>query len=205
MVAQSLPRPAVLDGGALDRPSREEAEHAVETLIRWAGDDPAREGLRDTPERVAKAFREWFAGYDMDPADILARTFEEVEGYDDIVLLKDIPFTSHCEHHMATIRGQASIAYMPQGRVVGISKLARTVDAFAKRLQTQETMTAQIAGAITTHLEPKGAAVLIASEHGCMATRGVEKTCVDMVTTRFTGVFKEDRALQDRFLRLAGR
>ena len=184
------------------RPSRAEAEAAVRTLIRWAGDDPTREGLLDTPKRVAKAFEEWFSGYDEDPEDILARTFEDVEGYDDIVLLKNIRVESYCEHHMAPIIGVAHVAYLPSARVVGISKLARLVDAFAKRLQVQEKLTAQIAQAIETWLQPKGVAVMVSAEHQCMSTRGVHKHGVDTVTTRFTGVFRDDPALEDRFLRL---
>lgn len=205
MVAQSLAQPTVITGGGDRRPTREEAERAVETLIRWTGDDPTREGLKDTPKRVAKAFEEWYAGYALDPEETLARTFEEVEGYDEIVLLKDISFVSHCEHHMAAILGKASVAYLPEKRVVGISKLARVVEIFARRLQTQETMTAQIAKTIDDVLRPKGVAIVISSEHLCMTTRGVRKTDVDMVTTRFTGAFREDPALQDRFLRLVGR
>ncbi len=205
MVAQSLPRPAALAADADRRPSREEAERAVETLIRWTGDDPNREGLKDTPRRVAKAFEEWYGGYSADPQEVLARTFEEVEGYNEIVLLKDISFVSHCEHHMAAILGQATVAYLPEKRVVGISKLARVVDIYARRLQTQETMTAQIANTIDEVLRPKGVAILISSEHLCMTTRGVRKTDVDMVTTRFTGAFRDDTTMQDRFLRLAGR
>ncbi len=185
------------------RPTRAEAEAAVRTLIRWAGDDPAREGLIDTPKRVAKAFEEWFEGYDADPEDILARTFEEVEGYDDIVLLKNIRLESYCEHHMAPIIGVANVGYLPSQRVVGISKLARLVDAYSKRLQVQEKLTAQIANAIETALEPRGVAVMISAEHQCMSTRGVHKHGVDTVTTRFTGAFREDRALEQRFLRLA--
>jgi len=184
------------------RPSRAEAEAAVRTLIKWAGDDPTREGLLDTPKRVAKAYEEWFAGYDEDPEAILARTFEEVDGYDDIVLLKGIRLESYCEHHMAPIIGTASIAYMPSDKVVGISKLARLVDAYGKRLQVQEKLTAQIANTLEETLKPRGVAVLIEAEHQCMSTRGVHKHGVDTVTTRFTGMFKDDSALEDRFLRL---
>jgi len=184
------------------RPSRAEAEAAVRTLIKWAGDDPTREGLLDTPKRVAKAYEEWFAGYDEDPEAILARTFEEVDGYDDIVLLKGIRLESYCEHHMAPIIGTASIAYMPSDKVVGISKLARLVDAYGKRLQVQEKLTAQIANTLEETLKPRGVAVLIEAEHQCMSTRGVHKHGVDTVTTRFTGMFKDDPALEDRFLRL---
>lgn len=184
------------------RPSRAEAEAAVRTLIRWAGDDPKREGLVDTPRRVVKAFEEWFAGYDQEAEAILDRTFEDVEGYDDIVLLKDIRLESYCEHHMAPIVGKAHIAYLPAGRVVGISKLARLVDVYAKRLQVQEKLTAQIANALETALAPRGAAVMIAAEHQCMSTRGVHRHSVDTVTTRFTGAFLSDPRLEERFLRL---
>ncbi|WP_306251731.1 GTP cyclohydrolase I FolE [Parvularcula sp. IMCC14364] len=183
-------------------PTRAEAEEAVRTLIRWAGDDPRREGLLDTPKRVTKAFQEWFSGYDEDPEAILARTFEEVEGYDDIVLMKDIRLESYCEHHMAPIIGKAHIAYIPDGKVVGISKLARLIDAYAKRLQIQEKLTAQIADTLESVLAPRGVAVMIEAEHQCMSTRGVHKHGVDTVTTRFTGVFQEDAKMEDRFLRL---
>lgn len=185
-----------------NRPSRAEAEAAVRTLIKWAGDDPAREGLIDTPKRVVKAYEEWFAGYDDDPETILARTFEEVDGYDDIVMLKGIRLESYCEHHMAPIIGTASVAYMPSDKVVGISKLARLVDAYGKRLQVQEKLTAQIASTLEETLQPRGVAVLIEAEHQCMSTRGVHKHGVDTITTRFTGMFKTDPALEDRFLRL---
>ncbi len=184
------------------RPSRAEAEAAVRTLIRWAGDDPAREGLIDTPKRVAKAFEEWFSGYDEDAESILARTFEEVGGYDDIVLLKGIRLESYCEHHMAPIIGTAHIAYLPSDKVVGISKLARLVDVYAKRLQVQEKLTAQIATTLETVLQPRGVAVLIQAEHQCMSTRGVHKHGVDTITTRFTGEFRTNPALEERFLRL---
>jgi len=184
------------------RPTRAEAEAAVRTLIEWAGDDPAREGLLDTPKRVAKAFEEWFSGYDEDPEAILARTFEEVEGYDDIVLLKGIRLESYCEHHIAPIIGTVHIAYLPSDKVVGISKLARLVDAYAKRLQVQEKMTAQIAKTLDDVLQPRGVAVMVEAEHQCMSTRGVHKPHVDTVTTRFTGAFKDDPKLEERFLRL---
>ena len=187
------------------RPSRDEALEAVRTLLSWAGDDPTREGLRDTPARVVDAYREWFSGYDRDPADELAKTFEEVGGYDDIVLLKNIEVESHCEHHVAPFLGKAFVAYLPNQRVVGISKIAKVVEIYAKRLQTQETMTAQIAGAIASALEPLGVAVLIDAEHQCMTTRGVGHRHVTTVTTQFTGAFKDDRALQDRFLKLCGK
>ncbi|MEM6413637.1 MAG: GTP cyclohydrolase I FolE [Pseudomonadota bacterium] len=184
------------------QPSRAEAEAAVRTLIRWAGDDPTREGLIDTPKRVAKAYEQWFSGYDEDPEDVLARTFEEVEGYNDIVLLKNIRLESFCEHHIAPIIGEASVAYLPANKVVGISKLARLVDVYAKRLQVQEKLTEQIASAIETYLQPRGVAVFISAEHQCMSTRGVHKNGVGTVTTRFTGEFLKDRTLEDRFLRL---
>jgi GTP cyclohydrolase I len=186
------------------RPAREEALAAVKTLLAWAGDDPRREGLLDTPGRVADAFEEWFKGYSMDPVQELSRTFEDVQGYDDIVLLKHMDVESHCEHHMAPFLGKAFVAYMPTNRVVGISKIARVVEIYAKRLQTQETMTAQIADAITEALKPAGVAVLIDAEHQCMTTRGVHHKDVTTVTTQFTGIFKTDRELRERFLRLSG-
>lgn len=186
------------------KPSREEAEEAVRVLLRWAGDNPAREGLIDTPKRVVKAYEEWYSGYDADPVKELSRVFEEVSGYDDIVLLKNINVESHCEHHMAPFLGKAHVAYMPTNAVVGISKIARVVEIFAKRLQTQETMTAQIADAITEALRPAGVAVYIDAEHQCMSTRGVHHKDVTTVTTQFTGVFKTDKDLQERFLRLIG-
>jgi GTP cyclohydrolase I len=183
-------------------PSREEAEAAVRTLIRWAGDDPAREGLADTPRRVALAFEELFAGYREDPAAILDRVFEEVEGYGDIVLVRDIPFASHCEHHIVPFVGCAHIAYYPFKGVVGLSKLARVVDAFARRLQTQEALTAQIAETIDDALKPRGVAVMLEAEHLCMSMRGVRKTGSSTITTHFTGVFKDDPTEQMRFLTL---
>ena len=183
-------------------PSRAEAEAAVRTLIEWAGVDPTREGLIDTPKRVTKAFQEWFSGYDIDPEALLARTFEEVEGYDDIVLLKNIRLESYCEHHMAPIIGTAHIGYLPTDKVVGISKLARLIDAYAKRLQVQEKLTAQIADTLMQVLQPRGVAVMIEAEHQCMSTRGVHKHGVDTVTTRFTGVFQEDSKMEERFMRL---
>ena len=184
-----------------NKPSRAEAEAAVETLLRWAGDDPSREGLIDTPARVARAYEEFFQGYDEDPSELLSRTFEEVEGYRDMVMLRNIELQSHCEHHMVPIAGKAHIAYLPNKRVVGISKLARVLDSFAKRLQTQETMTAQIANCIQESLAPKGVAVLIDAKHQCMTTRGVKKPSVSMVTTQFTGAFQDDDALRERFYR----
>jgi GTP cyclohydrolase I len=183
-------------------PTREEAEAAVRVLIRWAGDDPEREGLRDTPKRVAKAYRELYAGYGQDARAQLERVFEEVEGYGDMVLVRSIPFHTHCEHHMVPFFGQAHIAYYPAAGVVGLSKLARVVDVFARRLQTQETMTAQIAEAIDEALTPRGVAVLIEAEHMCMSMRGVQKQGAQTLTTQFTGVFKEDPQEQVRFLTL---
>ena len=181
------------------KPSRDEAEEAVRTLIKWTGDNPDREGLIETPKRVVKAFEEYFAGYYQDPKNILEKTFSETSNYNEFVMLKDIDFRSHCEHHFAPIIGKASIAYLPNECVVGISKLARIVDVFTKRLQTQETMTAEIANSIQLHLKPKGVAIYISAEHHCMSSRGVKKAHVDMVTTHFTGSFKDDKALQERF------
>jgi len=185
------------------KPSREEAEAAVRTLLAWAGDDPAREGLRDTPRRVVEAYQEWFAGYHDDPIKVLSRTFEDVGGYDDMVMLRDIRVESHCEHHIAPFLGVAHVAYLPQRRVVGISKLARAVEIFSKRLQTQETMTAQIADCIERALKPKGVAVLIEAEHQCMSTRGVHQPGVATITSRFTGAFKSDESYRERFLQMA--
>ncbi|CCG41694.1 GTP cyclohydrolase I FolE [Magnetospirillum molischianum] len=185
-----------------DRPSRTEAESAVRTLIRWAGDDPAREGLIDTPSRVVRSYEEFFAGYEADPVDILARTFEETDGYDEMVMLRGIRLESHCEHHMVPILGVAHVAYLPDRRVVGISKLARVVEAFSRRLQIQEKLTAQIANAIEEVLQPKGVAVVIDAQHQCMTTRGVHKTGVSMVTSRMIGAFRTDQALRREFLSL---
>lgn len=187
------------------RPSREEAESAVRTLIAWAGDDPTREGLLDTPRRVTKAYGEFFAGYDDDPKTILSKTFKEVGGYDDIVIVKDIPFHSHCEHHMVPFFGKAHIAYLPHDGVVGISKLARLVEVFSRRLQVQEVLTAQIIDAVNEHLNPRGAAVLLEAEHMCMSMRGVRAHGATTVTQRFTGVFAEEKAEQDRFFTLLGK
>ncbi|MBL8550391.1 MAG: GTP cyclohydrolase I FolE [Hyphomonadaceae bacterium] len=186
------------------RPTREKAMEAVKTLLAWAGDDPAREGLIDTPRRVADAFEEWYGGYGKDPVEELSRTFEDIEGYDDIVMLKNIDVESHCEHHMAPFIGSAYVAYMPTKRVVGISKIARVVEIYARRLQTQETMTAQIADAINNALKPAGVAVLVDAEHQCMSTRGVRHHDVTTITTQFTGLFKSDLNLQNRFMKLAG-
>lgn len=189
----------------LARPSREEAEEAVRTLLRWAGDDPSREGLLDTPKRVVKAYGEWFRGYSEDPAKMLERTFEEVEGYDEMVVLKDIAFESYCEHHMAPIIGKAHVAYWPTDRVVGISKLARVVDAYAKRLQVQEKLTAQVANTLMEVLKPRGAAVVIEAEHQCMSTRGVHKHGVCMVTSAMRGLFETDRQVRRDFMDVIGK
>jgi GTP cyclohydrolase I len=188
------------DSIKVKRPSREEAEAAVRTLIRWAGDDPTREGLIDTPKRVVKAYRELFEGYDQDSSKILDKVFEEVAGYDDMVLVREIPFASHCEHHMVPFVGHAHIAYYPSDGVVGLSKLARLVDVYARRLQTQETMTAEIVEAMVDSLNPRGVAVMIEAEHMCMSMRGVRKQGSTTITTRFTGIFKDDPAEQVRFM-----
>jgi len=193
------------EAAPVKRPSREEAEDAVRTLISWAGDDPKREGLIDTPGRVVEAYEEWFKGYNEDPNVYLSRVFDDVKGYDDIVMLRDIDVESHCEHHIAPFLGKAFVAYMPLDRVVGISKIARVVEIYAKRLQTQETMTSQILHAIQDSLAPMGVAVLIDAKHECMTTRGVHHPNVSTITTQFSGVFKSDKELRERFLRLAGR
>ncbi len=187
---------------AVKRPGQEEAEAAVRTLLAWAGDDPSREGLLETPRRVAKAFREYFGGYDEDPIETLSRTFEDVGGYDDIVVLRDIEFSSHCEHHIAPFFGRAHVAYLPTREVVGISKLARVVDIYARRLQTQETMTAQIARTINEALTPRGVAVMLEAVHTCMSMRGIGKRNVVTITTQFTGEFKSNPVLQARFMDL---
>jgi GTP cyclohydrolase I len=187
------------------RPSREEAEAAVRTLIAWAGDDPTREGLLDTPRRVTKAYGEFFSGYADDPKTILSKTFKEAGGYDDIVLVKDIPFSSHCEHHMVPFVGKAYIAYLPHDGIVGISKLARLVESFSRRLQVQEVLTAQIIDAVNEHLNPRGAAVLLEAEHMCMSMRGVRAHGAMTVTQRFTGVFAEEKGEQDRFFEMIRR
>lgn len=186
--------------GATAHPSREEAEAAVRTLIAWAGDDPAREGLRDTPARVARAYEELFQGYTQDSSAILSRVFEDVGGYSDMVLVRDIPFASHCEHHMVPFVGKAHVGYYPTEGVVGISKLARVVDVYARRLQTQETMTAQIVDAIETELKPRGIAVMLEAEHFCMTMRGVRKPGATTVTMRFRGLFEDEPAEQAKFL-----
>jgi GTP cyclohydrolase I len=201
--ANDLVKPLV--EGAIRRPTREEAMGAVKTLLAWAGDDPRRPGLLDTPKRVVDAFEEWYQGYAADPVEELNRTFDEVEGYDDLVMLRDIDVESHCEHHMAPFLGKAYVAYKPTDRVVGISKLARVVEIFSKRLQNQEKLTAQVAQAIESALKPEGVAVLIDAEHQCMTTRGLRHKHVSTITTQFTGVFKTDRMLQERFLRFTQR
>ncbi|MGO4727755.1 MULTISPECIES: GTP cyclohydrolase I FolE [unclassified Inquilinus] len=190
--------------GADQRPSRAEAEDAVRVLLRWAGEDIAREGLRDTPKRVVKSYEEFFRGYHEDPVELLSRTFEEVEGYDEMVLLRDIDFESHCEHHMVPIIGKAHVAYLPSRRVVGISKLARVVDAYAKRLQIQERLTAQVATAIDEVLKPRGVAVMVSSQHHCMTTRGVHKHGTQMITSYMTGAFREDSQLRREFQMMLG-
>ncbi len=189
-------------GGTIadSRPSRAEAEAAVRTLLRWAGDDPDREGLLQTPERVVRAYEEFFAGYHDDPAAMLRRTFAETDGYDEMVVLKDIDFESHCEHHMVPIIGRAHVGYLPDRRVVGISKLARVVEVFAKRLQIQEKLTAQIANTIEAELQPRGVAVVIEAQHQCMTTRGVHKAGVSMVTSRMLGAFRDDAMTRREFL-----
>ena len=194
---------ATLPETAFQRPSREEAEAAVRTLIAWAGDDPGREGLVDTPGRVVDAYDEFFSGYSEDASAILSRTFEEAAGYDDMVMLRGINIHSHCEHHMIPFIGTAHIAYFPSERVVGLSKLARVAEIFARRLQTQETLTAQIAQAINVALAPRGVAVMIEAVHQCMSLRGVQKSNVATITSQYLGVFKSDEALQSRFVTLA--
>jgi GTP cyclohydrolase IA len=185
---------------AVEKPTRAEAEDAVRTLIRWAGDNPAREGLLDTPKRVVKAYEEWFSGYHSDPVDMLQRTFEETEGYDEMVLLRDIRFESFCEHHLAPIIGKAHVAYLPSTRVIGISKLARLIEIFAKRMQIQEKLTAQIANTLDEVLQPKGVAVVIEAQHQCMTTRGVHKPGVSMVTSRLLGAFRSSPDTRREFL-----
>ncbi len=183
------------------KPTREQAEDAVRTLLRWAGEDPAREGLLDTPKRVVKAYGDWFSGYAIDPDEYLKRTFEEVCGYDEMIVLRDIEFESHCEHHMAPIIGKAHVGYLPNGRVVGISKLARVVETYARRFQVQEKMTSQIANCIQRALEPAGVAVVVEGAHECMTTRGIHKRGVSMVTSKMLGSFREDARTRAEFLR----
>ncbi|KQM34870.1 MULTISPECIES: GTP cyclohydrolase I FolE [Rhizobium/Agrobacterium group] len=199
-IVKNFPGAGATDDVTKARPTQAEAEDAVRVLLSWAGDDPTREGLLDTPKRVAKAYRELFSGYDLDAKDVLGTFFEEVGGYDDIILVRDIPFFSHCEHHMVPIIGKAHVAYLPNGRVLGLSKIARVVEIFGRRLQTQETMTAQIASAIETTLKPRGVAVMIDAEHMCMSMRGVQKQGSTTLTTSFTGAFKKDPAEQARFM-----
>lgn len=191
---------AASEADQVPRPTRAEAEEAVRTLLRWAGDNPERDGLHETPARVAKAYEEFFRGYDDDPEAILKKTFEETEGYDEMIVLRGIRFESHCEHHLAPIIGRAWVGYIPNGRVVGISKLARVVEAFAKRLQIQEKMTAQIANVIEKVLKPQGVAVVIKAEHHCMTTRGVHKPGTDMVTSRMLGIFRSNSITRQEFL-----
>ena len=186
------------------RPTREEAEAAVRTLLRWAGEDPDREGLVDTPSRVVKSYEEFFSGYEIDPVEFLGRTFSETEGYDEIVVLRDIRIESHCEHHMVPIVGKAHVGYLPKNRVVGISKIARVVDAYAKRLQIQEKLTAQIANTMQEVLDPRGVAVVIEASHECMTTRGVHKPGAGMVTSRMLGAFRDDPATRREFLTMIG-
>jgi GTP cyclohydrolase I len=189
----------------VERPSRSEAEEAVHTLLRWAGEDPSREGLADTPKRVALAYEDWFSGYREDPVQYLKRTFEEVDGYDEMIVLRDITFESHCEHHMAPIIGVAHVGYLPNNKVVGISKLARVVETFARRFQVQEKMTAQIANCIQDVLKPKGVGVVIDASHQCMTTRGIHKSDVSMVTSQMLGTFRKDARTRDEFLRMIRR
>lgn len=201
-IVKSFPNRAEADqkSEAAPRPTQAEVENAVSVLLRWTGDNPDREGLLETPKRVAKAYREMFGGYDEDPAEELGRVFEEVAGYDDLVLIRDIPFYSHCEHHMVPIIGKAHVGYLPNGRVVGLSKIARVVDIFARRLQTQEAMTAQIAAAIQDTLDPRGVAVVIEAEHMCMAMRGIRKQGSSTLTSTFTGAFRNHPEEQARFM-----
>ena len=184
------------------KPSRKQAEEAVRTLLLWAGDDPDREGLLDTPKRVARAYEDWFSGYGDDPVAFMERTFKEVDGYDEMIVLRDIEFESHCEHHMAPIIGHAHVGYLPRNKVVGISKLARVVEAFARRFQVQEKMTAQIANCISDVLNPKGVGVVIEAVHQCMTTRGIHKTNVSMVTSQMVGTFRKDARTRAEFLRM---
>jgi len=192
-------------GIAHPHPTKEEAEEAVRTLIRWAGDDPSREGLQETPDRVTRSYSDFFSGYDEDPLELLQRTFEETDGYDEMVILRDIRFESHCEHHLAPIIGVAHVAYLPDHRIVGISKLARVIEVYAKRMQIQEKMTVQIANAIHSVLEPKGVAAVIEAEHHCMTTRGVHKPGVVMVTSHMIGAFRDNPTTRREFLSMIGK
>jgi GTP cyclohydrolase I len=201
---QTPPKPLIDNASLVERPTRQEAEAAVRTLLRWTGDDPDREGLLDTPSRVVRAYEEFFAGYAIDPVDLLARSFEETDGYDEMVVLRDIRLESHCEHHMVPIIGKAHVAYLPEGRVVGISKLARVVEVYAKRLQIQEKLTAQVANTIQEVLKPKGVAVVIEAAHQCMTTRGIHKPGVTMVTSRMLGAFRDDPSTRREFLAMIG-
>ena len=189
----------------MSRPTRKEAEDAVKTLLNWVGEDPDREGLRATPARVAKAYQEWFSGYKDDPIDFLRRTFREVDGYDELVILRDIDFESHCEHHLAPIIGRVQVGYLPDRKVVGISKLARVVETFSKRMQVQESMTAQIAHCINDVLKPKGVGVVVEGVHQCMTTRGIHKPGVSMVTSQLLGAFRSDPRTRSEFLNIIGR
>ena len=200
VIKKLMPQAKLSEKPTTDRPSQDEVEAAVRVLLRWTGDNPDREGLIDTPRRVAKAYREMFGGYDMNPAEELGRTFEEVAGYDDLVIVRDIQFHSHCEHHMVPIIGKAHVGYLPNGKVVGLSKIARVVDIFAHRLQTQEALTAQIAGVIQEVLNPRGVAVMIEAEHMCMAMRGIRKQGSSTLTSTFTGSFRDSVEEQVRFV-----
>jgi len=200
VIKKLMPNMPNVETRAVSRPSEAEVEAAVRTLLRWTGDNPEREGLLDTPKRVTKAYREMFSGYDKDPAEELGRTFEEVAGYDDLVIVKDIEFHSHCEHHMVPIIGKAHVGYMPDGKVVGLSKIIRVVEIFAHRLQTQEAMTAQIAGTIQDVLNPRGVAVMIEAEHMCIAMRGIRKQGSTTLTSTFTGSFRDNPEEQIRFM-----
>ena len=204
-IATSPERLSPVSGGTSTRPTREEAEAAVRTLLLWAGDDPNREGLLGTPDRVVRSYDEFFGGYRVDPVALLERTFEETDGYDEIVLLRDIRLESYCEHHMVPIIGRAHVAYLPHRRVIGISKLARVVDAYAKRLQIQEKLTAQIANTINEVLQPRGVAVIVEAQHQCMTTRGIHKPGVSMVTSRMLGAFRDDPSTRRELLAMVGR
>lgn len=197
--------PLAADPAAASRPTREEAEEAVRTLIRWAGDDPAREGLLDTPARVVRAYADWFSGYEQDPSSFLGRTFSEIAKYDEMVILKDIPFSSHCEHHMAPITGRVHVGYLPRKRVVGISKLARLVQAYARRLQIQERLTAEIADTLQSELQPLGVAVMVEATHACMTTRGVNAREATMTTSRMLGIFRDNAKTRSEFLAAIGK